>query len=100
MSDLATTPWLVCRLRRPDAAVRLYCFPHSGGSPGEFVRWDTRTAVRHTDSHGRSPLVNNRLGEDADPVTALRSVLDCVIQHVLESMAQGESVGQHRRKTG
>ncbi|MFB0620864.1 thioesterase II family protein [Streptomyces sp. AGS-58] len=30
---------LVCRRRRPDAAVRLYCFAHSGGSPGEFVRW-------------------------------------------------------------
>ncbi|HEX4101796.1 MAG: alpha/beta fold hydrolase [Pseudonocardiaceae bacterium] len=42
MSDLATTPWLVCRLRRPEAAVRLYCFPHSGGSPGEFVRWTDR----------------------------------------------------------
>lgn len=42
MSDLTTIPWLVCRLRRPDAAVRLYCFPHSGGSPGEFVRWTDR----------------------------------------------------------
>ncbi|WP_051716577.1 thioesterase II family protein [Streptomyces sp. NRRL F-5727] len=33
------TPWLVCRHRRPGAPVRLYCFPHSGGSPGEYVRW-------------------------------------------------------------
>ncbi|WP_019634549.1 alpha/beta fold hydrolase [Actinomadura atramentaria] len=31
--------WLVRRRRRGDAALRLYCFPHSGGSPGEFVRW-------------------------------------------------------------
>src|SRR3954468_24607862 len=31
--------WLACRQRRPDAAVRLYCFPHSGGSAGEYVRW-------------------------------------------------------------
>ncbi|MBM0230719.1 thioesterase [Micromonospora sp. STR1_7] len=31
--------WLLCRRRRPAAALRLYCFPHSGGSPGEYVRW-------------------------------------------------------------
>ncbi|MDH6133739.1 surfactin synthase thioesterase subunit [Kitasatospora sp. MAA4] len=31
--------WLVTRRRRPEAAVRLYCFAHSGGSAGEFVRW-------------------------------------------------------------
>jgi len=30
---------LVCRSQRPAAAIRLYCFAHSGGSPGEFVRW-------------------------------------------------------------
>ncbi|RKH48181.1 thioesterase [Corallococcus sicarius] len=38
-----TTPlppsWLACRLRRPEAPVRLFCFPHSGGSAGEYVRW-------------------------------------------------------------
>jgi surfactin synthase thioesterase subunit len=31
--------WLLCRRRRPSAILRLYCFPHSGGSPGEYVRW-------------------------------------------------------------
>lgn len=31
--------WLACRERRPEAEYRLYCFPHSGGSAGEFVRW-------------------------------------------------------------
>ncbi|WP_330343212.1 thioesterase II family protein [Streptomyces sp. NBC_00557] len=33
------TRWAVRRHRRPDAAVSLYCFPHAGGSPGEYVRW-------------------------------------------------------------
>lgn len=33
------SPWLACRQRRPDAGVRLYCFPQAGGSPGEYVRW-------------------------------------------------------------
>lgn len=31
--------WLACRRRRADAGFRLYCFPHSGGSTGEYVRW-------------------------------------------------------------
>jgi phthiocerol/phenolphthiocerol synthesis type-I polyketide synthase E len=31
--------WLSCRVRRPDAALRLYCFPHSGGAAGEYMRW-------------------------------------------------------------
>ncbi|RKG78833.1 thioesterase, partial [Corallococcus exercitus] len=33
------SPWLACRIRRPDASMRLFCFPHSGGSVGEYVRW-------------------------------------------------------------
>lgn len=32
-------PWLLCRRRNRNAQVRIYCFPHSGGSPGEYVRW-------------------------------------------------------------
>lgn len=35
----ARSPWLVCRRRQPAARLRLYCFPHTGGSPGEYVRW-------------------------------------------------------------
>jgi surfactin synthase thioesterase subunit len=31
--------WLLCRKRRAGTPHRLYCFPHSGGSPGEFLRW-------------------------------------------------------------
>lgn len=32
--------WSVNRTSRPGAGVRMYCFPHSGGSIGEFLRWD------------------------------------------------------------
>ena len=35
----AAPRWLLCRARQPHAALRLYCFPHSGGSPGEYLRW-------------------------------------------------------------
>lgn len=33
------TRWTVRRHRRPDAVAVLYCFPHAGGLPGEYVRW-------------------------------------------------------------
>ncbi|MFI0421875.1 thioesterase II family protein [Spongiactinospora sp. 9N601] len=31
--------WLLCRERRPRAPLRMYCLPHGGGSPGEYMRW-------------------------------------------------------------
>jgi surfactin synthase thioesterase subunit len=31
--------WFACRQRRPEATARLYCFPHSGGLAGEYLRW-------------------------------------------------------------
>ncbi|GAA1973249.1 thioesterase II family protein [Kitasatospora viridis] len=31
--------WLLCRDRDPGARLRLYFFPHSGGSAGEYLRW-------------------------------------------------------------
>ncbi len=36
---MSTDRWLLCRIPRPAAPIRLYCFPHSGGSPGEYLRW-------------------------------------------------------------
>ncbi|GAB3135815.1 thioesterase II family protein [Microbispora hainanensis] len=33
------SPWLLCRRRNPDARIRIYCFPHSGGSPAEYLCW-------------------------------------------------------------
>jgi surfactin synthase thioesterase subunit len=34
------TAWFGRRTARPHAAIRLYCFAHSGGSIGEYLRWD------------------------------------------------------------
>jgi len=31
--------WLSCRRPRGAARTRLYCFPHSGGTAGEYLRW-------------------------------------------------------------
>jgi medium-chain acyl-[acyl-carrier-protein] hydrolase len=32
-------PWVVCRRPRPDARVRLFCFPYAGGGASIFQRW-------------------------------------------------------------
>jgi surfactin synthase thioesterase subunit len=42
MADPPAGRWFACRERRPGASVRLYCFPHSGGSAGEYLRWADR----------------------------------------------------------
>jgi surfactin synthase thioesterase subunit len=34
--------WALCRARRGADALRMYCLPHSGGSPGEYMRWADR----------------------------------------------------------
>lgn len=39
VADRAAGRWFACRERNPGAAARLYCFPHSGGAAGEYVRW-------------------------------------------------------------
>ena len=35
----AAPRWLLCRRRRSEVRLRMYCFPHSGGSPGEYMAW-------------------------------------------------------------
>ena len=35
----ANSPWIVCRRPRPDARVRLFCFPYAGGGASIFHRW-------------------------------------------------------------
>ncbi|GAA4080146.1 thioesterase II family protein [Nonomuraea soli] len=63
--------WLLCRRRRPGAASRLYCFPHSGGAAGEYVRWSD--ALPGTEVWGvQPPGRGGRLAEPAfDSMAAL-----------------------------
>ncbi len=39
VSSCRVSPWLTCYVRRPDAAVRLFCFPHGGGGPQVYRDW-------------------------------------------------------------
>jgi surfactin synthase thioesterase subunit len=45
----AAKQWLTGRTSSPPASLRLYCFPHGGGSAAEYVRWGR--ALRGIDLH-------------------------------------------------
>jgi surfactin synthase thioesterase subunit len=73
------TPWLARRPHPPGAAVGLYCFPHAGGAPGEYVRWaeDLPGArVAAVQAPGRA----SRLFEP--PFTRMTELVDAVAESV------------------
>ncbi|WP_328303158.1 alpha/beta fold hydrolase [Streptomyces sp. NBC_00435] len=68
--------WALCRARDDSAALRMYCFPHSGGSPGEYMRWSDRlpgTEVWGVQLPGRG----SRLAES--PFTDMPELVDAVV---------------------
>jgi amino acid adenylation domain-containing protein len=38
-NSFTVTPWISCYKPRPDALLRLFCFPHGGGGPQAFKSW-------------------------------------------------------------
>lgn len=74
-----TAPWTVCRAKSTDATFHLYCFPHSGGSPGEYVRWTDQlpdVQVWGIQLPGRG----GRLGEA--PFTSMPELVDTLVSEV------------------
>jgi surfactin synthase thioesterase subunit len=74
-----TPKWTIRRIARPDAALRLYAFPHSGGSPGEYVRWADDlpdVEVRAVQLPGRGP----RHAEE--PLRDMGSIVAAVVANV------------------
>ncbi|MFJ9823358.1 thioesterase II family protein [Streptomyces sp. NPDC101160] len=73
------TRWTVRRHRRPDAGTVLYCFPHAGGLPGEYVRWSDElpgTEVRGVHLPGRT----TRRAEP--PYTRMDALVDALVSAV------------------
>ncbi|MGW2892501.1 thioesterase II family protein [Streptomyces griseoruber] len=69
----ARSPWLLCRHKRPQARLRLYCFPHSGGSPGEYLRWADH--LPDVEVWGiQAPGRGSRIAEP--PVTSVQAFVD------------------------
>lgn len=71
--------WLLNRARRPAAAFRLYCFPHSGGSPGEYMKWSDwlpEAEVWVLQIAGRG----SRIAEP--PVTSMDELVPAITQNV------------------
>ncbi|MFF1832866.1 thioesterase II family protein [Streptomyces sp. NPDC058231] len=73
------TRWAVRRHRRPDAVTSLYCFPHAGGSPGEYVRWsDDLPEMQVWGVH--LPGRTTRLAEP--PFTRMEPLVDALVSAV------------------
>jgi surfactin synthase thioesterase subunit len=73
------TGWTVRRHHRPHAATVLYCFPHAGGLPGEYVRWSDdlpTTEVWGVHLPGRT----TRRTEPAH--TQMNQLVDALVTHV------------------
>ena len=71
--------WLICRDHRPDARLRLYCFPYVAGTSGEFLRWSEDLAgveVWGVVPPGRG----ERLGEP--PCTHLTELVASLVEEV------------------
>lgn len=67
--------WLIRRTPRPDAALRLIGFAHSGGSVGEYVRWGDR--LEDVEVWGvQLPGHGERFAED--PLTRLGPLIDAL----------------------
>ncbi|ONI86948.1 hypothetical protein ALI144C_09860 [Actinosynnema sp. ALI-1.44] len=65
--------WLLRRVPRPDAPLRMYCFPHSGGSAGEYLAWaDSLPGVELWAV--QPPGRGSRLAEQ--PYTTMRPLVD------------------------
>jgi len=73
------TRWVVRRHRRPDAVTSLYCFPHAGGVPGEYVRWsDDLPEAQVWGVH--LPGRTTRLAEP--PLTRMEPLVDALVSAV------------------
>ncbi|MGC4757618.1 alpha/beta fold hydrolase [Micromonospora trifolii] len=68
---------IVVRRPRPNAAADLFCFPHAGGSPGEYLRFEEELPEIQV-SGVQLPGRGSRLGEP--PLTAMASVVGAVLE--------------------
>ncbi|GLZ75502.1 thioesterase [Actinorhabdospora filicis] len=69
--------WLARRRAAPGARARMYCFPHGGGSPGEYLRWSEdlpELEVWGVQAPGRGP----RFGEE--PFDRLAPMVDALVR--------------------
>ncbi|MBP0456872.1 thioesterase II family protein [Streptomyces montanisoli] len=71
--------WALTRPRHAPAALRMYCFPHSGGSPGEYMRW--ASCLPDTEIWGiQAPGRGSRISEA--PHTDMAELVDALLTHV------------------
>jgi surfactin synthase thioesterase subunit len=77
MPDGPSSAWLLCNRRRKSPALRVYCFPHSGGSPGEYLRWSRHLGDDIELWAVQLPGRGSRAHEA--PLTAMQDVVDRLV---------------------
>lgn len=75
-----TSPWIFRPQRRPNARLRLYCFPYAGGAAYAYTKWAELfphwIEVRAVELPGRGPRVKEPLFSRFDPLLdAVQSAL-------------------------
>lgn len=73
------TRWVLSRPGGDPRGAHVYCFPHSGGSPGEYLRWATRLPahqVRAVQPPGRGGRM------DEEPYTDMAALVDTLVSQV------------------
>lgn len=76
---MSTPRWLLRRHRRPEAPLRLYAFPHSGGSAGEYLRWSDD--LPNVEILGiQAPGRGSRLSEE--PITRMDTLVETLVAKV------------------
>ncbi len=71
--------WLLRRTPRPTAPLRLYCFPHSGGSAGEYLSWSD--GLPDTEVWGlQLPGRGGRMAQA--PLTTMDDLVEAIVSEV------------------
>jgi medium-chain acyl-[acyl-carrier-protein] hydrolase len=99
MSSVTTkvrNPWLINTNPRPEAAVRLFCFPYAGGTTAIFHKWPQELPAWVDVCAVQLPGHGSRLGEA--PVTDLFTLVEMIEPALLPYLAQpfaffGHSMG-------
>jgi medium-chain acyl-[acyl-carrier-protein] hydrolase len=81
MRHNADTDWLKIFYRRPNASLRLFCFPYAGGGASVFYKWSDNLPLFLEVCPVQLPGRENRIGEA--PIDQLNDLMMAIRQNLL-----------------